>query len=120
MRAGKKLDMEIGTRVFGDKRQFHSPLKHKSCPNITRCGSCWDLVQRYSTDIAAALEVVEALYKMGLNMDLTYRIYAVDGNFATVTFYSDAWTAGQGDAGKIPLAICIAALKAVERGVENT
>lgn len=64
----------------------------------------WGLVPRYSTDIAAAWEVVEKF------RDYDWKLYS-HGEGETMVIYKDG-THYEGDASTAPLAICRAAIKA--------
>lgn len=129
--AGRELDALVAEKVMGCRVQHWSGY---NSPGTYRCGCgvvCayphgvkdregqldGDLAY-YSTDIAAAWEVVEKLRERGLHLDINNR-QACDG----VDDMGGAWWAefasadyavgGQAFADTAPLAICRAALAAV-------
>ena len=95
LEAGLELDALVAEKVMGwfVAKGPHSPT---SPP---------DLIPRYSTDIAAAWEVVEKMIDQG-------RRFVINNNFSRTMFIADF--CGRDVLEKTaPLAICRAALKAV-------
>lgn len=120
---GRELDAAVAVEVFGDHPPDEPPTKEqKSGPYIAHSGDHWMAAHHvykgpywsyngpdYSTDIAAAWEVVEEVW--------------VDARF-NLEWHRGTWVAGEYDhhegvfvyeaeADTAPLAICRAALKAV-------
>lgn len=121
MNAGPELDALIATKVMGWTRGISDVC---NVLGWRTPDSIWvhdaDGVPHYSTDIAAAWEVVEQLkaHKDYVSFGLTD-----DSNSSTATFanFEGVWFAGFGlgvggecvGAATAPLAICLAALKAI-------
>lgn len=108
MNPGSELDILIAEKVFGVKYEEPKLNQFKPMPNPNSC-------PRYSTDIAAAWEVVEKLNllsKFSLErFEDRYRIVEYAGGYDNnFTFISEAETA--------PHAICLAALKAVGHPIQ--
>lgn len=80
---------------------------------------CYGIAGRYSTLIAPAFEVVEELDKRGWRMGVS-REHGTSGNryWRAYVSYDHGSTAASADTA--PLAICRAALKAVDAGTVNT
>jgi hypothetical protein len=111
--AGVELDREIERRIFGRKTERLTSLGHRA-GNIV-IGETHIAVPAYSTDMAAAWEIVEHLmvwadrgYTFGSGTWPDGRRYHTARFFPRG--YSRAWL---GDADTLPLAICRAALLAV-------
>jgi len=110
MKAGQELDALVAEKVMGMRPgvDWHSPCFDEFF--------CDNPCPRFSTSIAAAWEVFEWLCKRGDDIaevvQLTFNVQ--NGWWCT----SERWTQidVQGNAPTAPLAICLAALKAV--GVE--
>lgn len=112
MNAGRSLDVLVATRVLG---WAHAAVDGVECLTDADCvyhlrPDQWS-IPAFSTDIAAAWQVVEWLREMGHG--LVIKAYPANGNYIyTYTAHIpriDA-TIPSPDA---PLAICLAALKAV-------
>lgn len=135
------IDVRIQRRVFGDKSfmiripeigraAFVEPDKASdeerrnglwmSLPDVVGYdGKCYEMVPEYSTDIAAAWEVHQKVVERGISRRRRYyaamQDYASDraGLIAGTKFcWPDVLTALSKDG--MPMAICIAALKALE------
>jgi peptide subunit release factor RF-3 len=105
----RELDALIAEKVMGIKETLVYELYDKSTGEkvIT-----FDSIPHYSTDIAAALEVVEKLKSLGWNM-------AITNNQGWAIWISQDWiddVMGIADvrAETLPHCICLAALKAVD------
>lgn len=108
MDAGRELDALVAEKVMG--WVCICERKHQLCPVHD---------SYYSTDIAAAWQVVERLKHDGWNVSIggdngwgcTFYKVLVRGNDA----FTSTWTESHGpiNAENAPLAICLAALKAV-------
>lgn len=117
LKTGRELDTLIAEKVMGWKwfpcemnpHQKILSLDEVTAPKLFIGQAVIDLVPRYSTDIAAAWEVVEKLHAEGLQItytpsngwfvELGTGHYMENSNDIEMTF---------------PLAACLAALKAVE------
>lgn len=124
MPAGREMDTLVAKKVFGwDVHSeilgglevyytvHHEPLK--DCPEELRAVTGQIIIKRvpdFSTDIAAAWEVVEKLGNMGYTINIQWkgkgRVYE---NTAEVSITSNIYTVGHG-IGTAPIAICKAAL----------
>jgi hypothetical protein len=102
MQAGREMDALVAEKVMG-------------CNHVIRhltgwvCADDHQAVPKYSVDIAAAWEVVGKLQKQGMAMSLVFGVYTWECKFGDA---SDVF--GQAKHSDVPLAICRAALKAVE------
>ena len=117
LKAGAELDAMVAEKVMG--WTWHIVRIHASTNTMTAWvrpghhvpktidpGNNWNAPLPYSTDIAAAWEVVEKMYKdhkLGMWMDVTVPESGIDAYFGDF----------KGAADTAPLAICLAALKAV-------
>lgn len=106
MNAGRKLDRLIAARVMGLGRARY--VRREPFGSDWMLGTGNNVLPHYSTDIAAAWEVREELFRRGLVYDVTLNgrgpVYCeVERPDSTVWFTSEGDTA--------PLAICRAALK---------
>ena len=117
-KAGRELDALIAEKVTGvvpcdEWSRFNSYSESRDEPHEDHdCRSTSFWPPHYSTNIAAAWEVVEKLRVEGLRLRLveyTDGFYAVFGAMAIDTA---PWQASQVETAQ--LAICLAALKAVE------
>jgi len=103
--AGVELDRLIAERVFGVQTKIPSTVGHRSGKIVFAVSHI--AVPHYSTDIAAAWEIVEHFRCGGMTCILeTSRIYPGDRAAFSVLDSLEAET--------MPLAICMAALKVVE------
>lgn len=121
MNAGRELDALVAEKVMGWKHDRDAEFRHLCDGKFhTKCwacgslghGNCYgngsgaiqipcDCTPYYSTDIAAAWQVVEEMMKRGE--------YLVIKAFPNTGF--EVELGGNADAGTLPLAICLAALK---------
>ncbi len=101
---GRELDALVAEKVmgYGSKTNCRRTGQRWVC----QCGTC-DPIEAYSTDIAAAFMVVE---KIPYHLKLT-EYNPDDGPQWTARFQNNGVPA-QAEADTIPLAICLAALKA--------
>ncbi len=115
MDAGRELDVLVAQQIFGCRvERFQNPLGML----VARCQCGGDehnrseepfFLMRYSTDIAAAWPVVEKLRELDMSVQVSteatrpYCCLAIQKDGQVIG--ECAWTA--------PLAICLAALKAV-------
>ena len=100
-----------------DEDDPHSGIVWRKC---TRCDKeYWGLnppvCRYYSTDIAAAMQVVEKLVEMGFYVDIGIDKHGAQVQLNHYTGSEYGWIHGKSlRADTAPLAICRAALKAVE------
>jgi Phage ABA sandwich domain len=119
--AGPELDALVAEKVMGCKTYLYG-----RCPNpFLRCGcenqaheiqdECNVGLKQYSTDIAAAWEVVEKL-KNAWCFSLLYHQDNLEWN-AEFEKHTDPWNVVKhfADADAAPLGICRAALQAVDK-----
>lgn len=122
MDAGTVLDALVAEQVMGQRRVGDCPLGASDCigkyePQIGR----WPCLAPYSTDIAAAWEVVEAMVGKGCEFALIAdercepRDYAAEFSRNNSNIGETTYLCGE-RADTAPHAICLAALRAV--GVE--
>lgn len=109
MKAGRELDALIAEKVIGtpskDIQEWTECYNHNSW-YIQR----FDLLPRYSTDMTAAWEVVDTLFKDGWRLELLgSEVLGDDMGGYDVYFSCKAGVRGD----TAPHAICLAALKAV-------
>jgi hypothetical protein len=124
MKAGRELDFKVATEVMGWEPRYvergrllgpyltSGPLDQLYCYNVPGgphrpCG--WSP----STEIAAAWEVVEKVvertrFRVQVGCGLNFA-----GNFSWYAFFGDPADSGSGQCETAPLAISLAALKAV-------
>lgn len=112
LKAGRELDALIGRELFGTNYEFvyddymipdpDDPIAYDVCPH-------------YSTDIAAAWQVIEKLFTLIQNQDIHIEHLAVEGEgyWGVSTCYELGEWKDWVRAETAPLAICIAALKAI-------
>lgn len=119
MEAGRELDALVDEKIFG----FSSlDLPTDRPPTATEClnrGMMLALIPNYSTDIAAAWEVVEKMrannFLFTINMSDNFR-WECEFDLNDGAFLLKSDTIGFGRSETAPHAICLAALEAV--GVE--
>lgn len=131
MGAGRELDKLIAAKVFG-YTEANPPIGYCRCDNTDTCAKCaWPGYAAYSTDIAAAWEVVEKIkfaqpnwQSLGLTPDHLQRF--------TIEYTGFGWRAGwapinldgnmtiEAEAETAPLAICLAALQLAHPPVSPT
>jgi hypothetical protein len=125
--AGRELDALIAEKVMGWTRYpagMH-PTDNRTISGVLYCppyypydaGSA-NVVPYYSTNISEAWEVVTKLAERGLWMTMLTPFNAADGFHVAYTPHGEAqWQAGLGTviADTAPLAICRAALKALDK-----
>ena len=110
--AGRELDRLVAEKVMG--RPWVKPT-HGSCCTCQDCGHDKDhCACGYSEDIASAFEVVEKLTQVNTNHSRFGECELMcSDNYWQVRFQGqNEWTG----ADTVPLAICLAALKAVNTG----
>lgn len=113
-----------GSRVYSPFYPTFEPSRFGSHNNCNKCGdryfsTSWDGPNSYSTDIAAAWEVVEKFIKDGKHINIAYYQKLgpnIDGppyeaHWTVTGIY--AWDLEKAQAETAPHAICLAALKAV-------
>ena len=101
MEAGRELDALVAEKVMGAKVVFVENVPY------------------YSTDIAAAWEVVNHLLCHGWDEKYFFRLHYDNVDLWDASFYKESSSDGGGPdvwgtADTAPLAICLAALKAVQ------
>lgn len=130
MKAGRELDALVAEKVMGcdvakilhygyqGHYRYRCDCPGANSPDLRRHadeGFDGD-VKPYSTDIAAAMEIVPEMNRRGLTLVLG--ITASGANAKFTGLISGQWDAPEPTAATAPLAICLAALKAL--GVEVT
>lgn len=109
MKPGRELDKLIAERVMG--LDVSNPSSPMSCDVCHKDYYFEDSIKPYSTDIAAAWEVVEKLIQQEIyfefRSDYAYSVSGYDGHNAMRMSNCDA--SGE----SFPHAICLAALKAI-------
>ena len=116
MKPGRELDALIAEKVMG---WIVNRLSEQTMPPVLRGPGTFSAVDLhpYSTDIAAAWEVMEKLIKIAKKIDKMSlpSIYCLSAKHYRVSIdLEDRYI--EGSANTVPHAICLAALKAV--GVE--
>jgi hypothetical protein len=117
-KAGNKFDALVAETVFDDKFEFHKsfdgfyrpwaedPIAFEPCPN-------------YSTDISAAWKVAEKLLPLLPHQDFHIKHWQDSENTALGWQVSSCYELGKWKdwtkAKTLPKAICLAALKALEK-----
>jgi Phage ABA sandwich domain len=111
MKPGLDLDLLIAQRVMGIKTEIGEEVEAiHTIPHFGRVTYGY-LPLPYSTDIAAAWEVVEKM-KVGIKIN-----GSVKGKFQVLLINESGTDTFEGFSNTVPHAICLAALKAV--GVEK-
>lgn len=114
MNAGRELDALIAEKVMGfETVNFKSSDPHEIIVTKDAEGNMRMAVPFYSTDIAAAWEVVEKLRDTW-----AIELHGRDGAWSCLVEEGDEVTAhfiAIAEADTAPLAICLAALKVVEK-----
>lgn len=117
MKPGRELDALIAEKVMGrPTERYAGAVVFSVDPNSIQGVYPLDyIVPHYSTDIAAAWEVVEKVY------DWNFRLERFEGlskdYYGAQFFLNGEWHYGEADTA--PLAICLAALKAVTNPLET-
>lgn len=110
MKPGRELDALVAEKVMGQTADVRERWRGNClCGRSETCAVCsWPL--SYSTDIAAAWEVVEKLDLLAL-----YSLEGCEGEWTVRKYYNnDEWDEWDDTDGvSAPHAICLAALKAV-------
>ena len=117
---GKDIDALVEERIFG--RHAHSWKRDYATVRMSVCESCGAratggqtyIPNAYSTSIAAAWSVVGELRSSGWTFELS--VEQEDFDQACQVVFSKPGRRGASEQRRVPLAICLAALKAV--GVE--
>lgn len=112
MKVGRELDGLIAEKVMG---WTYKTFPDGACPTVKHWHGPKDecLLPRYSIDIAAAWQVVEEMNNREIGMEL-YRFNSEAMPKAhECRFYEDSSGYWSASADTAPLAICLAALKAV-------
>jgi hypothetical protein len=113
MKPGRELDAFVAEKVMGWKKQEFVPGVSHEHRWHDQNGQLQISIHPYSTDIAAAWEVVEKFIKDGWEVVLNVSIRE-----AKITLWNDAGMAireGKAFGSSITHAICLAALKTVEQ-----
>lgn len=111
MQAGGKLNCLIAEKLF----DWHDASWDCECNSYTGLppkGHGYEIVPDCSTDIAAAMEVLEKIKSQMLRIDITLNVGPHLKPYVVLVIGQDGkyW---QGEAESLPLAICRAALKAL-------
>ena len=122
MEAGRGLDALVAEKVMGAQVSDNDPLRGKGQPYCYWPDGRQGPPPRYSTDIAAAFEIVEKLREsdhwccLDLHSNYSYAwefILRVDEDHDPEAPHGGRKVSARGIAETAPLAICKAALKAV-------
>ena len=116
MKAGRELDALIAEKVMG-KLLLYKLHEMETMARKTKAGAerVDRMVPRYSTQIADAWLVVEKLVEMGCYVDIGVDEHGGQVQLDSFGGEDDRWVLGESTrAATAPLAICLAALKAVE------
>lgn len=125
MEAGRELDALVGEKVMGFTLDYEFE-EITNAPNVKELRSKddeWGILPNYSTDIAAAWQVVE-MFRRGVAGHVAAYIEmhvsdAVRGNDCSCSISAPDLAEVVAFANEMPLAICLAALKAVGVDVES-
>jgi hypothetical protein len=117
MKAGYELDAVVAEKVMGWKKVgysaggggFATPDNKRWVFKIPRYGVTQDIPE-FSTRIAAAWTVVEKLQEMGFN----FAIASIRPNPWVASISEENLKWGSSEAETVPMAICLAALEAVD------
>lgn len=110
--AGRRLDVWVATLVMGQTRSGECPLGAPDCPGkYTPQASRWPCLPPYSTDIAAAWEVVLHLWRLNHESRKTTSCSWTPHNELVYKAHSSIFSEPE----KAPLIICREALIAVVR-----
>jgi hypothetical protein len=112
MKPGRELDAEVETKVFGHTLTWESTGERGNKVPFWSNGGTPCPVRFYSTDIAAAMEVVEKFYSFWLQRTPSLKGLWCAG-FAGTPHGTVVSSVGEAFAETAPHAICLAALKAV-------
>lgn len=121
MKSGRELDALVAEKVMGWKPNYpggwlHPPRDTSDRKRYLDNDGC-TVIPSYSTDIAAALEVLNKLREMptssAKDMSAGISVEAVDSGGWWVGWRWHEWTDDGARGETIPEAICLAALKAV-------
>lgn len=109
MKPGRYLDAMVAEKVMGWR---HDPGTYEGSRYLLDPAGARSAIPNYSTDIAAAWEVVEKLKGATAH----FQLQSIPGGWSTRIFRVPAGLSNEEIADTAPMAICLAALKAV--GVE--
>ena len=119
LQPGRDLDAKIATLMgWYNIRWIESEGKSEMVGEYQGLRYAWAIFPRYSTDIAAAWQVVDALYERGYNVALNCYHGWETRHECEIAPDADPQRWQNANADTMPHAICLAALKAV--GVEPT
>jgi hypothetical protein len=110
MEAGRRLDAEIAEKIMG-WRNFHTHHFDGMLTGTTPRDEAWTEVPFYSTDIAAAWQVVEKLQYYDAHYQQGHHFW----RFITPEWGRIEYSAHT----SAPMAICLAALKAIGEPVTS-
>lgn len=114
MRPGRELDALVAEKVMGLECGIISgkpKVKGSNCGTYG-CTRHWIDTPNYSTDIAAAWELVEKMKSEGFTFAVEYG-HEISAVFSKRDYVSDRIGDGMGVSGEsVPHAICLAALEA--------
>jgi hypothetical protein len=116
MKAGRKLDVLIAEKLFNDIFPFQKFLRNY-CRPLPDDSLAFEPCPHYSTDIKAAWKIVEKLLTMLPNQDFHIEHWAdesVSGWQVSSCFELGKWKKWV-KAKTLPHAICLAALKAIDK-----
>lgn len=105
----REIDIQIAEKIMGSTLTEISGQLLENGPSVKRPSGGGILLRRYSTDIAAAFEIVE---KLASTLDRkTFRLA-----FRYGRWYAEfgVWDMEFVEADTAPMAVCLAALKTVE------
>jgi hypothetical protein len=117
MKAGRELDALVAEKVMG----LEPCQCHTGTGDLDEiCGLCFtDTLKHYSTDIAAAWQVVKKLYDDGWEWELREEILSSEAIAIKSKARYGKTEAGRWLSSTMPHAICVAALNAVGHEVEG-
>ena len=113
MAAGRELDLLVAEKIMGWKFQF-GQYRGEGCSALDEDGN-WDVVPRYSRDVAAAWMIVHRIHARGFFWWMASSIGRPGVVMAHVRRRIDSDTIADGYATESTAhSICVAALKALE------
>lgn len=110
MKPGRELDALVAERIFGAKL-----INGEWVVKIGNFQSKSNILMNYSTDIAAAWEVVEKMQSKGYVVDIScYSVISNRRSSCVIYVQGEPWEKFDAESESAPEAICSAALKVVE------
>lgn len=109
MKAGRELDALISIKVFGTNKPFIDTQglhRYVSKEDENR----WEFVPDYSTDIAASFEIVRKMLSLGFQAN----VFCYENGCRAAFWKKDCDPFTAREEKEVALAICLAALKAVQ------